>query len=462
MEGTTQSTTNIKLGFGKQIGYGFGEFAGQFFYSFWSSYLSVYYTDVVGIAPIVVSIIFMVARVWDAVNDPVLGKVADSHKHKRLGRYRPWIVFGVPVLAVLSILMFHVPNLDSSQLKIAYITITYILAGMAFTAVNIPYMGMQSTLTTNIKSRIDLSSMKSTFTCVGTIVVNLICMPIILFFSGAETANGRGYFLATIVFTLIGAVLYYITVAATKEVYYPEKSTVDVDFKTILRYLFTNKQLIVVIFGIFFSMLSMFSRLGVAVYYYIYCMNKPGMIGILMILPPLAGILPTYLVPKLNVSRRALVYVSILGRAVALFGIFLVDYTNFKAIIILLLLYGAFMYDQGLIWGMVAPAIDDAEVRTGIRLDGTVYAFTNLFVKISTAVGASAGLAIMGAMGYIANQAQTPRAMTGINIATNLLPAIFVLCGIVPFLFYKMTPEKIDENRRILEERRVKNNQENN
>lgn len=204
MNNVAKTATNIKLGFGRQVGYGLGEFAGQFFYSYWSSYLSVYYTDVVGIAPAVVSFIFMIARVWDAVNDPVMGNIADRHMSKKWGRYRPWILFGAPVLAVLSILMFRVPNLDSENLKIAYVAITYILAGMAFTATNIPYMGMQSTLTTNIQSRIDLSSMKSVFTCIGTLVLNLIAMPVILYFSQSEQANARGFFLATIVFTLFG------------------------------------------------------------------------------------------------------------------------------------------------------------------------------------------------------------------------------------------------------------------
>ena len=98
----------------------------------------------------------MIARIWDAVNDPVFGNIADRHRHKKFGRYRPWILFGTPILAILSILMFHVPDAAPNEMKIIYITITYILAGMAFTAVNIPYMSMQSTLTTNPQSRINI------------------------------------------------------------------------------------------------------------------------------------------------------------------------------------------------------------------------------------------------------------------------------------------------------------------
>lgn len=452
MNNVAKTATNIKLGFGRQVGYGLGEFAGQFFYSYWSSYLSVYYTDVVGIAPAVVSFIFMIARVWDAVNDPVMGNIADRHMSKKWGRYRPWILFGAPVLAVLSILMFRVPNLDSENLKIAYVAITYILAGMAFTATNIPYMGMQSTLTTNIQSRIDLSSMKSVFTCIGTLVLNLIAMPVILYFSQSEQANARGFFLATIVFTLFGLILYFITFASTKEVYYPPMSAVKTDIKTIFKYIFSSKLLVILMIALLLSYLCMFGRLGVAVYYYIYCMNKPMLVGVLMMVPPAAGIIPQYLVPKLKVSRRLLVIIAFAVRAVTLVGLYFTSFENVTMIIVLLVINGIFCYDMGLLWGLTAPSIDDAEVRTGIRLDGTVYAFLNLFLKIASAFGASIGLVVMGTMGYVANTQQTKQAMMGINIATNLLPGIFIALAIIPFIFFDLTQEKIEENSRILAE----------
>ncbi len=444
--------TNIRLGFGRQIGFGLGEFAGQFFFSFWSSYLSVYYTDIVGIAPAVVSAIFMIARIWDAVNDPVFGNIADRHRHKKFGRYRPWILFGTPILAILSILMFHVPDAAPNEMKIIYITITYILAGMAFTAVNIPYMSMQSTLTTNPQSRMNISAMKSAFTCVGTVVLNLVAMPCILKFGNGQQ-TGNAYFFTAILFTVFGVILYYITFASTKEVYYPEQQQTHVGLKGTFQYIFGNKYLLIVMFGLLFSMLSMFTRIGIAVYYYIYCMQQPTMGGIFMVIPPLVGILPTYLLPKLKISKKILVIIALLGQAASLFVIFALDYTNMKAIVIWLIIYGFFSYQHGIVFGMVAPAIDDAEVKKNIRLDGTAFAFANLFNKVASAVGPAVGLLIMGALGYIANAQQTAGALRGINIATNIVPAVFALVGVIPFLLYNLNDDKIAENSRILAER---------
>ena len=89
----------------KKIGYGIGEMGSQFSWTMVSSYLTIYYTDVVGLAPSVISAIMLAARIWDAVNDPMFGAIAES-THSRWGRFRPYILFGSPFLALFSCLMF--------------------------------------------------------------------------------------------------------------------------------------------------------------------------------------------------------------------------------------------------------------------------------------------------------------------------------------------------------------------
>ncbi len=452
MTATSVKKTDVKLSFGRQLGYGIGEMAGQFFFGFWGSYLSVFYTDQVGLAPGIVSLIFLIARIWDAVNDPLFGNIADRHLHKKMGRYRPWIIFGAPVLAVLAILVWHVPNLEGNGLKIAYVAITYILAGMAFSAVNVPYMSLQATLTTDMKSRGDIANIKGAFTFVGTAVVNLFTMSLVTKLGGGEP-NAKGYFLTGVVFTLIGLVMYFITFASTKEEYIVQQTLEKVSFKQVITYIFGNKAMLAVMFTLLLSMLATFGRLGVAVYYYMYCCHAFDKIGILMVIPTVCTIIPTYIIPKINVSRKLLITIALLGRAAALFALFFIDYTNITAIMVCLVFVGLLNFETGMLAGLIAPAIDDAEVKKGIRMDGTAYAMVNLFAKVASALGGAIGLAIMGVMGYVANQDQTPQAMTGINFSTNILPAIFCVAAIFPLIFYKLTPDKIAENSRILAER---------
>lgn len=455
---TGRIATDIRLGFGKQLGFSMGEMAGQFIFGFWGSYLAVFYTDVVGLAPGVVSVIFAIARIWDAINDPIMGNIADRHRHKKYGRYRPWILFGAPFLAIVSILVWYAPQASSSELKIIYCTITYIVAGMLFTLVNVPYMSLQSTLTTNNKSRGDLANLKSAFTFVGSALMNLFTMSLITKLGGG-TASAKGYFLTGVIFTIVALILYFVTFATTKEVYFADPQETKTSFKELVVYIFSNRAVVAIMFSLLCSMLCTFGRLGVAVYYYMYCCHAYALVGILMVIPTACAIVPTYLVPKIHLPRKMLVMIAFVGRAAALFALYMIDYTNITAIIVCLVFVGFFNYETGMLSAMIAPAIDDGEVRKGIRLDGTVYAMVNLFAKLATAVGGTIGLAIMGAMGYVANAEQTPTAMTGINIAANILPAVFCILGVIPILLYNLNDEKIAENSRILAERHSQNGQ---
>lgn len=451
---TSASSTDVKLGFGKQFLFGLGEFAGQFFFSFWGSYLSVFYTDVVGIAPGVASAIFMIARVWDAVNDPMMGSIADHHLHKKLGRYRPWIIFGTPFLALCGILMWYVPKAAGDGVKIVWCAVTYIAAGMLYTLVVVPYMSLQSTLTTDFKTRGNLANMKSAFTFAGTALMNLFAMDFITKLGGGE-ANERGYFFTAVVFSVVGAIFYYISVLPNKEAFIAEPQKEKPSFKEVAAYIFGNREIVAIMFSLLCSMMCTFGRLGVAVYYYLYCCHAFEKVGLLMVIPTVCTILPTYLIPKINLPRKTLISIAFLGRAISLFALCFVDYTNFTAIVICLVFFGLFNFETGMLAGLIAPAIDNRELETGIRMDGTVYAMVNLFAKLATAIGGALGLLVMGAMGYVANAEQTATALTGINIAANALPGLFSLLGIVPIFFYKLTPEKMAENVKALAARRA-------
>ena len=111
--------------------YGMGDFASNLCWTFIGSYLSVFYTDVVGMAPAIASAIMLIAKIWDGVNDPMFGAIAERTNTKR-GRFRPYILFGAPILAVLSVLAFT--TIGRGNAAVIYAAITYIGCGMAYTA----------------------------------------------------------------------------------------------------------------------------------------------------------------------------------------------------------------------------------------------------------------------------------------------------------------------------------------
>ena len=175
-----------------------------------------------------------------------------------------------------------------------------------------------------------------------------------------------------------------------------------------------------------------------------------------MVIPTVCTILPTYLVPKIPLPKKTLSIIALIGRGIALHALYFVPFENFTGVVICLVFVGILNCETGMLAGLIAPAIDDAEVKKGIRMDGTAYAMVNLFAKIASAIGGAIGLVIMGAMGYVANAEQTPQALQGINISTNILPAIFCFLAILPLVFYNLNQKKMEENTRILAERRSK------
>ena len=126
------------------ICYGLGDLASQFIWTYVGTYLTVFYSDVVGLAPGIVTTIMLVARIWDGINDPMMGAIAERTRSK-FGRFRPWIAFGCPFLAIFGVLTFV--NMGNGTGGILFSAIVYIVAGMLYTLVNIPYASLASVMT---------------------------------------------------------------------------------------------------------------------------------------------------------------------------------------------------------------------------------------------------------------------------------------------------------------------------
>lgn len=138
--------------------YGLGDLASQLVWSFVGTYLTVYYMDVVGLAPLAASTILMAAKIWDAVNDPMMGGIAER-THTKWGRFRPYILFGAPFLGLFSVLTFTAP-FGNGTAGIVWAAFTYIGAGMLYTLVNIPYGAMAGVMTTQDRDRNKLNSIR--------------------------------------------------------------------------------------------------------------------------------------------------------------------------------------------------------------------------------------------------------------------------------------------------------------
>ncbi len=438
------------------ICYGFGDLASQFVWTFVGSYLSVFYTDVVGLAPAVVSIIMLVARIWDAVNDPMMGAIAERTR-SRFGRFRPYIAFGSPLLAIFAVLTFTNPFDGGSTAGALYAGITYIIAGMIYTLTNIPYGALAGVMTEDADQRNKLNTSRNIGMNVGMLIVNACSAGLMLHFSGAgaEVATKAGYTKTALIYSIISIPLFLIVFFTSRENVMPEGKPQAFSFKDTIGNLIHNKYLMIVTLIMALQMTAFMGRIAVTAYYVIYCLGSFSMIAIIMTIPSIGGIIGSIPVPYLakKFGKRNVLMGSMVGGAIGLLIIYFAPFDNMTMVLIGCCVFGIFNVGMPMTLSMVADSVDYMELKTGVRTDGTAYATYGLATKFGNAVGASLGVLILGAFGYVPNAQQTELALKGINIVVNLIPAILYIAAVLACLLWDMTDKDADDIRAKLHDK---------
>lgn len=441
------------------ICYGFGDLASQFVWTFVGSYLTIYYTDIVGLAPAIVSVIMMGARIWDAINDPMMGAIAERTRSK-FGRFRPYIAFGCPFLAIFAVLTFTNPFGGGSAAGAIWAAVTYIIAGMLYTLVNIPYAALSGVMTEDANQRNKINTSRNIGMNLGMVIVNALSAGLALRFSGegAEVANGHGYMMTALIYAIISIPLFLIVFATAKEKVQPMHGTQAFSFKDTVNNLVRNKYLMIITLIMLLQMTAFMGRIAVTSYYVIYCLGSFTMIALIMTIPSLGGIIGSFFVPFFakRFGKRAVLMGSMLIQAVGLLVIYFAPFDNITMVLVGCWIFGLFNVGFPMTLSMVADSVDYMELKTGIRTDGTAYATYGLATKVGNAIGGSIGVLLLAAFGYVANAEQTVEAMNGINIVVNLIPAILFILGAAACLLWDMSDKDADE---IREKLKVKNNQ---
>lgn len=441
------------------ICYGFGDLASQFVWTFVGSYLTIYYTDIVGLAPAIVSVIMMGARIWDAINDPMMGAIAERTRSK-FGRFRPYIAFGCPFLAIFAVLTFTNPFGGGSAAGAIWAAVTYIIAGMLYTLVNIPYAALSGVMTEDANQRNKINTSRNIGMNLGMVIVNALSAGLALRFSGegAEVANGHGYMMTALIYAIISIPMFLIVFATAKEKVQPMHGTQAFSFKDTVNNLVRNKYLMIITLIMLLQMTAFMGRIAVTSYYVIYCLGSFTMIALIMTIPSLGGIIGSFFVPFFakRFGKRAVLMGSMLIQAVGLLVIYFAPFDNITMVLVGCWIFGLFNVGFPMTLSMVADSVDYMELKTGIRTDGTAYATYGLATKVGNAIGGSIGVLLLAAFGYVANAEQTVEAMNGINIVVNLIPAILFILGAAACLLWDMSDKDADE---IREKLKAKNNQ---
>lgn len=447
---------NFRLSKKELGGYAFGDLAGQTLINFVSTFFLLFCTDYLGIAPKVAGTIFLVARLWDAVNDPMMGTLAD-HTHTRFGSYRPYIIIGAPLVLISFIMMFTKPGFDAKGLLIwAYVA--YLLYGTCATVTGVPYGVLPNVITLNPRDRQILGVTRDYGANIGGFLVSTFGTMMILHFSGVgdgKTMTAKGFQTVAIIAAVFAVVCYLVVFFTTKERVAPAKSTVGF-FKGIGITFRNRPALCLLLMGFCFNMAIQF-KANMTGYYCIQVMGNPKTIGTLLTLVytlPLIGLL---FVPKLMmiISRRA--FLSTAGILTAISGVIsLIGGASLAAQVISSGVLGlALSCTFALIWSSLPDAIDDGEVKQGVRAPGVTYAAATFMIKAAAGLSSFVAGWILTWIKYDANlPVQTAETLSGISLWYGVYPIIW---GVLMFVFsriYKLDQKTVAENATILAARR--------
>ncbi len=176
----------LKLSIKEKVGYGLGDFAANIVFQTVMIFLMYYYTDIFGIPAAAVGTLFLLSRIWDAINDPLMGAIADRTKSKH-GKFRPWIKWTALPFGIMAVLMFTTPDFSVDG-KIIYAYVTYILMMMIYTANNIPYGALSGVMTSDSVERTSLNSYRFVFGQSGAVMVQGLTLPLIAFFGAVASS----------------------------------------------------------------------------------------------------------------------------------------------------------------------------------------------------------------------------------------------------------------------------------
>ncbi len=437
-----------------QIGiYGLGNFASQLSWTMVSSYLILFYTDVFGLATGAVAMLMLVAKVWDGINDPMMGSIMDRTQTK-WGRFRPYIVVGAFLLVAFTILTFTVPNFVG-PMKLVYAYVTYIGLGMAYTVVNVPYTAMPAVMTNKPKLINRLYASQMIGMTIGMIVLNLCTLPLVNYFG--QGVQSAGYQKTATVYAFIALPIFMLVAYVCKENVTVTKEQ-QVPFRKAITEIAKNKNLMMVIAYTIISMAGMFGRIGVAVFFYIYCVRNFALITVFMMMQMIVGTIVMPFAPKFmeRFGKKQTSIIAMILQAIGMAMMFFGPYTNIPYLFVCHIIYGLGYIAGPCGSSMIIDSIDEYDIKHNVRSDGTAFAMNGLGTKVASAIGSALGIAIIGWFGYVAGQDPTPHVQLGINVATNLVPMFLFLLSIVPLLFYNLTDEKMVTIRAQIEERNAK------
>ena len=432
----------------EKFAYGLGDVGNNFLFDLGQIYLLKFHTDSLGIPPAAAATLFLVCKILDGFTDVGVGAWVDNRrKWGRLGKFRSFMFYAVPPLALCTAISFYNPDFEVSG-KIIWAYCTYAAFGLAYTMFNVPYGSLLPAMTKDPLERASMASFREFGAKLGLGVTMVAFIPLVSFFTD-KFGSKYGFFAATSVFAVLGCMMQMLCTLNIKERYVERKtkevkSAILTSFQAILK----NYPLLILSLINLFTFSAFNVKLAVLAYYCQYVLNDISFVpyaGVFQVGCIFLGIFCVRpLVRRYGKKATYAAGAAIWGFA-ELFAIFfagnLVTFIIFSGIAF----FGS-AFTNTLNWALISDAVEYGEWKTGIRSEGVVYSFFLFFRKFSQAVAGFVPGIVLAWVGYVPNVVQTETALSGIRGLMFIYPgAMAVFTFLLMSFCYKLTDKRFKE-----------------
>ena len=457
-----------RLKFKEKFAYGFGDLASVLYWQTFMLYFTYFYTDVVMLAPAAAATMFLLSRIWDGVNDPMMGIVADRTK-TRWGKFRPYLLWLCVPFAVAGVFTFTVPDFDPTG-KLIYAYVTFFIIMMLYTAINIPYTALLGVISPDSNERTSVSSFKFLFAFAAGIIVSATLLPMVQYFG--EGNEAKGWQMSFIIYGAMAIVFFLIAFMGTKERVQPPKSQ-KASVKKDLYELVTNVPWLILLAATITFILFVAVRSSVTVHYFKYVVgtqelsipffgtgtydfnilasayNTVGQISSFL------GVLMVGWFARLLGKKKAFYYIF----SIAIFSTGILYFLSPEQLGLIFFFQITGSITGGplsvLLWAMYADTADYAEWKRGRRATGLIFSASTMSQKFGWAFGSYVALTLMSQVGFQPNVAQSLDSLDGLIALFSVIPAGFGLLATAILFFYPLNDKKVDEITSDLQQRRA-------